>query len=90
MGMATSPIEPRKTAVDALAGLNGEITHPRAMNAILGDFEALETKIESSLPVQDGKIRLRGREIRQNGRCSQRKERRERIASNNESPMKSL
>ena len=53
--MAASPIEPRKTAVDASAGLNGEITHPRAMNAISGDYEALETKIESSLQVRYGK-----------------------------------
>ena len=53
--MAASPIEPRKTSVDASAGLNGEITHPRAMNAKLSDSEALETKIGAGLPVQDGK-----------------------------------
>lgn len=71
--MAASPIEPRKTAVDASAGLNGEITHPRAMNAILSDYEALETKIEAGLPVQDGRIRLRGRETRQKREMRQRK-----------------
>ena len=53
--MTASSIEPQKTAVDASAGLNGEITHPEAMNAKLSDSEALETKIEMGLWMLYGK-----------------------------------